>query len=329
MRVAQVSTFGISPPKIREHLQQMQRAPPQAAKLAGSAEGDDGMHLEAALAQWAASGTTVLGAVDYLDRLKGVAPKLLAWEALLRDYPRYRTGFVLVQVCVGARNRIQIQTAPLVEGELRRVVERINAAFPGAVHFEVRAQMLASERLRLWQASHVFVATALRESINVNPLEFVLARHLGQRPPGVLVLTEFTGFARVLNGCLAVNPNSLTEIVETLDAALSMPPEEAAARAAKDLHHIQKCTLDAFARRFVEELKSTATKRACARTQPRAPLPTRKPPHGAGVRARGALFTQPHNTADRAPRRRGEELRPTATRARLRHAPPRPTLTLL
>ena len=83
------------------------------------------------------NGLYVIGAVDYLDRLKGVAPKLLAWEALLRDYPRYRTGYVLVQVCVGARNRIQIQTAGAVEEELQRIVDRINAAFPGAVHFQV------------------------------------------------------------------------------------------------------------------------------------------------------------------------------------------------
>ena len=61
------------------------------------------------------SGRVVIGAVDYLDRLKGVASKLLAWETLLTDYKAYRTGHVLVQVCVGARNRIQIQTAPQVE----------------------------------------------------------------------------------------------------------------------------------------------------------------------------------------------------------------------
>ena len=39
-----------------------------------------------------------MGSVDYLDRLKGVAPKLLAWEALLKDYPHYRQGHVLLQV---------------------------------------------------------------------------------------------------------------------------------------------------------------------------------------------------------------------------------------
>ena len=76
------------------------------------------------------------------------------------------------------------------------------------------------------------------------------------------MLTEFTGFARVLNGCLRVNPNAQTELVETLDAALSMSSEERSARAAKDLLHIQKCTIEAFAQRFVTELKATANKSA-------------------------------------------------------------------
>jgi len=54
------------------------------------------------------------GGVDYLDRLKGVTPKLLAWEALLRDYPHYRTGHVFLQVVIGARNKIQIQQVRLL-----------------------------------------------------------------------------------------------------------------------------------------------------------------------------------------------------------------------
>ena len=43
-----------------------------------------------------------------------------------------------------------------------------------------------------------------------------------------------------------------------LEYALKMSPEERCARAAKDLAHIQRCTLEAFAHRFVAELKATA-----------------------------------------------------------------------
>ena len=38
----------------------------------------------------------LLAGVDYLDRFKGVQLKLLAWEGLLTNYPKYRRGHVLV-----------------------------------------------------------------------------------------------------------------------------------------------------------------------------------------------------------------------------------------
>ena len=106
-------TFGISPQQLGARLDKVPVEPPSLGP--------------GTLWDVCSGGRVVIGAIDYLDRLKGVAPKLLAWEALLRDYPHYRKGHVLVQVCVGARNRIQIKTAPAVESELRRIVERINA----------------------------------------------------------------------------------------------------------------------------------------------------------------------------------------------------------
>ena len=50
-------------------------------------------------------------------------------------------------------------------------------------------------------------------------------------------------------------------MVETLEIALRMKQDEREARAGKDLAHIQRCTLEAFAHRFVTELKGTMTKR--------------------------------------------------------------------
>jgi len=117
------------------------------------------------------------------------------------------------------------------------------------------------ERLRLWCSTQILFITALREAINVYPLEYVLARHLRGVGAGTLILSEFTGFARVLNGCLRINPNSLTELVETLDMALTLRPEERDARAAKDLAQILRCTNEEFASRFLSELKSTKTKK--------------------------------------------------------------------
>jgi len=250
----QVATFGISTPTLDQRIRAMDTGSPMTRDVSAIELGDR-------IAEVCNSGRVVLGSVDYLDRLKGVAPKLLAWEALLKDYPHYRQGHVLLQVCIGARNRIQIQEAGEVEAELTSIVNRINAQFPDTVHFEVRSSMSAAARLQVWSGTNVLVITPLCEAVNVWPLEYTYSRHVRGLPAGVTILSEFTAFARVLNGALRVNPSSQVELVEALDHALRMAPAERNARGLKDLAHIQRCTLEEFANRFVTDLKSTQTKR--------------------------------------------------------------------
>ena len=51
----------------------------------------------------------------------------------------------------------------------------------------------------------------------------MLARSFANVPAGVLVLSEFSGFSRVLNGAIGVNPFSQKQLQEALDAALELP----------------------------------------------------------------------------------------------------------
>jgi len=70
----------------------------------------------------------------------------------------------------------------------------------------------------------MLVGTQLREAVNVWPLEYVYSRHLRGLPAGVLVLSEFSGFARVLNGGLRVNPNSQKAALPPPSPLSSAPP---------------------------------------------------------------------------------------------------------
>jgi len=247
----QVSSFGISPSKI-------------AARLDGMGEGTVLMTVANSelgeLKQVLSNGKTLIIGLDYLDKLKGVANKLLAWEAFLNLYPRYHEQHMLVQVCISTWNHIAIPDAENVQTELEGIVGRINKHFPGAVHFESRSLVSAGARLQLWSGAEVFLCTALREAINVWPLEFTLTRHLCKLPPGVLILSEFTGFARILTGRLRVNPFSQDEVAATLYQALCMHQSERAARERKAVDYIQRSTMEVFAHRFVVDLKAMSTK---------------------------------------------------------------------
>ena len=84
----------------------------------------------------------------------------------------------------------------------------------------------------------------------------MLTRNYCKLPAGVLVLSEFSGFSRVLNGALAVSPWSLKDLQAALDQALEMQPAEMEARARKDLAHITSNTSEDWGRRFLVDLKS-------------------------------------------------------------------------
>ena len=73
----------------------------------------------------------LLAAIDYLDPFKGVQLKLLAWESLLHNYPKYRTGHVLVQICLASRNQVKlVRDAGVVQKEIATIVSRIEATYP-------------------------------------------------------------------------------------------------------------------------------------------------------------------------------------------------------
>ena len=76
----------------------------------------------------------------------------------------------------------------------------------------------------------------------------------------MVVLSEFSGFSRVLNGALRVNPFSQKQLQEALDSALELPQAERHARSRKDLAHVNTNTSEDWGRRFLVDLKSMKRK---------------------------------------------------------------------
>mmetsp|Transcript_16297 Transcript_16297/g.48310 ORF Transcript_16297/g.48310 Transcript_16297/m.48310 type:complete len:1006 (-) Transcript_16297:237-3254(-) len=254
--IVQVSTFGVSPSLLENHLPD-RLAPPAAASTR-----DELKDLRAELDAPAASPRRLLAGVDYLDRFKGVQLKLLAWEAMLSAYPRYRAGHTLVQVMVASRNQVKlVADARDVRADIETIVRRIRASYPGALHYAEVERLSLAARMQLWQMSDVIVYSTVREAVNAHPLEYVVARAAGKLPAGVAVLSEFSGFSRVLNGSLVMNPFSTEAVMGALETALEMPPAEKEARARKDLAHIRANTAEDWARRFLTDLKSMQRKK--------------------------------------------------------------------
>jgi trehalose 6-phosphate synthase/phosphatase len=162
-----------------------------------------------------------------------------------------------VQICLASRNQVKlVRDAGSVQADVEAIVSRISSSYPGTIFYELREGISTGTRMLLWQHSEVAVFSAVREAVNVWPLEYALTRSFAKVPAGVLVLSEFSGFSRVLNGALRVNPFNVRQLSENLDNALELPAAEREARAKKDLAHIHTNTSEDWGRRFLVDLKS-------------------------------------------------------------------------
>ena len=109
--------------------------------------------LTATLSSLRREGRMVLLGIDEMERLKGVALKLLAFEKLMRTRPELATRVALVQVGVKARNFTPAVEADYraVRDELYEAIGRISQEFPGAVHLHEVPTITLRQRMELWQ----------------------------------------------------------------------------------------------------------------------------------------------------------------------------------
>jgi len=252
--MVQVSSLGVSPPLLQKHMEaeEVQHAKSELQPLSDFC---------AAHERTAGKKPILLSGVDYLDPFKGVQHKLLAWEGLLKNYPKYRRGHVLVQICLASRNQVKlVRDAADVQTAIETIVKRISESYPGSIFYELRSGISTSTRMHLWAQTDVAIFSACREAVNAWPLEFVLTRSFAKVPAGVIILSEFSGFSRVLNGALRVNPYNVKSLQENLDTALELAPVEREARARKDLAHVNTNTSENWGRRFLVDLKSMKRK---------------------------------------------------------------------
>ena len=200
------------------------------------------------------NGRQIICGVDIAQGLSGISLKLLAYERLLSDYPNWVGSVVMVQ-----RNLI-----PAVresdEGDtlnhVRHLVRRLEKSFgPDVIDYkEIRGSSLPREqRLILWTSSDVFMATGIREGLNLLPLEYVYANK-APAPPGVTMISEFSAMSSILNGALRVNPYDVKFVSTTIDKALSMSLEEKLSRRERDIHFVSTSPSGQWTRNVLRDL---------------------------------------------------------------------------
>ncbi|PWN42869.1 hypothetical protein IE81DRAFT_323008 [Ceraceosorus guamensis] len=192
-------------------------------------------------------GKRVIVARDKLDWIKGVRQKLLAFEVFLDEHPEWVGKVVLIQIALATtEDNDEI-------GASSEVVSRVNnkhssLAYQPVVFLHVQ-DMTFSQYLALLTIADAFLASSLREGMNLTSHEYVVCQEEKHSP---LILSEFTGTYSALRACIGINPWNTKQVAHAIHKAVTMSAEEASARW-EDLH---RCVLTQTSQHWLTSLLS-------------------------------------------------------------------------
>ena len=204
----------------------------------------------------------VLG-IDRLDYTKGIPRRLHAIERLLLRAPGRPDQVRFIQVAVPSRG--EVDSYQRFKRHVEETVGRINGACgtpsSSPVHY-MHQSVSQTELVALYRAADAMLVTPLRDGMNLVAKEFAASR---VDEDGVLILSEFAGASAELDGALVVNPYDVDAVVESLERALSMSPQEKQARMRTLRRRVFEHDVHAWAGGYLERLASTRPDRAVSR----------------------------------------------------------------
>lgn len=200
---------------------------------------DPAVAARAAELQRQIAGEQIILGVDRLDYTKGIPERLLAFRALLENYPDLDGRVTLVQVVVPSREEIpKYQELKLT---IERLVSEINGecARPNWTPVVYLHRCLPRpELVAFYRAADIALITPLKDGMNLVAKEFCASR---VDDGGVLVLSEFAGAAKELKcGALLVNPYDSEGVASALYHAFRMSGREQRVRMQRMRHWIRR-----------------------------------------------------------------------------------------
>lgn len=216
--------------------------------------------VESLAAEKGHDGCKVMLSVERLDYSKGIPERLDAFDAFLDRHPEWAGRVVLMLVTVPSRENVASYRA--LKKRIDELVGLINGKHSTMdwtpVDYYYRA-LPFDQLVSLYAASDVMLVTPLRDGMNLVCKEY-LACHDGDG--GVLVLSEMAGASYELHEALCVNPFDRAGIVEAMQRALTMPPDEQQRRNAPMQQRLARYTSKKWAREFLAAVDDVKRRQA-------------------------------------------------------------------
>jgi trehalose 6-phosphate synthase len=192
--------------------------------------------------------------VDRLDYSKGLVERFRAFERLIEHQPQQRNNVSFLQIA--PPTRADMDAYRDIRLQLEAESGRINGRYAELdwtpiryIHRQYERPVLAA----LFRESHVGFVTPLRDGMNLVAKEYVSAQDPDD--PGVLVLSQFAGAARELEGALIVNPLDIDDMADALATALSMPLDERQARYRGMFESLRENNVSVWRDNFLRDLR--------------------------------------------------------------------------
>lgn len=199
-------------------------------------------------------GKKVILSVDRLDFTKGILQRMLAFESFLKTHEEWLGKVSLFTLLVPSRT--QVPEYKQLKKQVDETIGRINGEFglPGWTPITYLYRFLPFERLAsLYLLADVALVTPLRDGMNLVAKEYIAAR---TDDTGVLILSETAGAAAEMGEAIIVNPHDEEMIVEAIENALTMPPEEQVQRNKVMRARLKRYDTRRWAADFINQMES-------------------------------------------------------------------------
>ena len=112
------------------------------------------------------------------------------------------------------------------------------------------------KRLVLWAETNILLVSSLRDGLCLQPFEFVAAKkHFNKLSNSLMLLSEFSGANRALNGYLEFNPFDESEFLTKLDQALSLSSKEKEELMKQAVAYVEKTSTSKWVESFFKDLR--------------------------------------------------------------------------
>lgn len=220
------------------------------------------MHREdTAVAEWLAvmqeryRGKKLIVARDKLDHVRGVRPKLLAYELFLNKYPEWRDRVVMIQVATSTTEQAEL------DATVSDIVTRVNSSWANLAYqplVYLKQDISYPQYLALLTVADALMIASQREGMNLTSHEYIFCqdgKFEGHNRFGSLILSEFTGSASVFGrNELSVNPWDFRQCAEAIKTALEMGDEEKKRRWNALYKAVMHHTAESWFMAFIERL---------------------------------------------------------------------------